>query len=415
MSRALNTDLYQLTMAAGYFAAGKQHEIATFELFVRRMPENREYLVAAGLQQAMEYLHGLRFDESDIEYLMGLAQLRRASQTFWDYLRALRFTGEVRAMPEGTVFFANEPVLTIRAPIIEAQLVETYLLATIGFQSMIASKAARLVAVAQGRPVVEFGTRRAHSPRAGVLAGRAAYIGGCAGTSNVEAGKRFGIPVYGTCAHSWVLSFEHEREAFQRMQDLLGEGTVQLIDTYDTVDGARTVAALGQPLLGVRLDSGDTVALAKAVRKILDEAGLHDSRIMVTDDLNEHRISEILNAGAPVDSFGVGTHLAVSADAPSMNVVYKLVEHQVDGVKRYPAKLSPGKATVGGAKQIYRVGDRDVITRLDDPPPTGGTPLLEAVGATLPSATQARQRTAQQPKHARHVSYSEALHAHTFS
>ena len=411
MSRALNTDLYQLTMAAGYFAAGKQDELATFELFVRRMPPNREYLVAAGLQQAMEYLQALAFDESDIAYLQSLRQFARASHAFWDYLRRLRFTGQVWAMPEGTVFFPNEPILTVKAPIIEAQLVETFLLATVGFQSMIASKASRLVTLAQGKPVVEFGTRRAHSPRAGVLAGRAAYIGGCAGTSNAEAGKRFGIPVYGTCAHSWVLSFEDERQAFARMQELLGEGTVQLIDTYDTEDGARLVASLGKPLLGVRLDSGDTVALARAVRKILDAANLQESRIMVTGDLDEHRISEILNAGAPVDSFGVGTHLAVSADAPSLNAVYKLVEHEVNGVKRYPAKLSPGKATVGGAKQVYRLAEVDWIACMDEVAPAHSRPLLARVASSLPSATGARQHGLHQPKHARHVAYSAALSA----
>lgn len=409
MSRALNTDLYQLTMAAGYFAANKQDELATFEFFVRRMPENREYLIAAGLEQAIEYLHGLSFDESDIAYLQSLRQFSRCANAFWDYLRALRFTGELWAMPEGTAFFPNEPILTIKAPIIQAQLVETFLLATVGFQSMIASKAARLVALAQGKPVVEFGTRRAHSPRAGVLAGRAAYIGGCAGTSNVEAGKRFGIPVYGTCAHSWVLSFEDEREAFERMQQLLGEGTVQLIDTYDTVEGAHKVAALGQPLLGVRLDSGDTVALARAVRKVLDAAQLQDARIMVTGDLDEHRIREILNASAPVDSFGVGTHLAVSADAPSLNAVYKLVEHEVNGVKRYPAKLSPGKATIGGAKQVYRLPEIDLIARMDEQPPAQGVPLLQRAGASVPTASQARAHSLGQPRHARHVVLSPAL------
>jgi nicotinate phosphoribosyltransferase len=409
VSGALNTDLYQLTMAAGYFAAGKQRERVAFELFVRRMPEQREYLVAAGLRQAMEYLRGLHFEESDIAYLRALPQFARCEGAFWEYLRAFRFTGDVWAMAEGTVFFPNEPVLTVRAPIIEAQLVETFLLATVGFQSMIASKASRLVALAQGKPVVEFGTRRAHSASAGVLAGRAAYIGGCAGTSNVEAGKCFGIPVYGTCAHSWVLAFEEEREAFARMQSLLGEGTVQLLDTYDTVEGARKVATLGRPLLGVRLDSGDTVALARAVRRVLDEANLREARIMVTGDLDEHRIREILNAGAPVDSFGVGTHLAVSADAPSLNAVYKLVEHDVDGVKRYPAKLSPGKATIGGAKQVYRLAERDVIARWDEPAPEGGEPLLRWVGEGLPTATEARAHGARQPLHARHVVYSRVL------
>jgi nicotinate phosphoribosyltransferase len=206
--------------------------------------------------------------------------------------------------------FAGEPFLTVRAPLIEAQIPETYLLSTIGFQSMIATKAARVVKAALGRDVVEFGTRRAHSPGAGVLAGRAAYIGGCEGTSNAETGKRFGIPVFGTCAHSWVMSFTHEREAFAQLQKLLGESTVYLIDTYDTIEAARRVVQLGRPLWGVRLDSGNPVELAPAVRKILDDGGLRDAKIMATGDLNEFKIQEFIAARVPIDSFGVGTDLA---------------------------------------------------------------------------------------------------------
>src|SRR5215471_2391463 len=209
-------------------------------------------------------------------------------------LAAMRFTGDLFAMPEGTPIFAGEPFLTLRAPLIEAQIPETFLLATIGFQSMIATKAARVVKAAMGRGVVEFGTRRAHSPAAGVLAGRAAYVGGCAGTSNTETGLRFGVPVFGTAAHSWVMSFTSERESFEQLQRLLGDSTVYLIDSYDTLEGARRVAELGRPLWGVRLDSGNLIELAPAVRRILDEAGLGDAKIMATGDLNEYKIHELV-------------------------------------------------------------------------------------------------------------------------
>jgi nicotinate phosphoribosyltransferase len=271
--RALYTDLYQLTMAAGYFMAGKTQETATFELFVRRLPPRRDYLVVCGLEQAVDYLTRLRFEAREIAYLQGLPQFSQAPAGFWDYLAEFRFTGDLFAVPEGTVMFAGEPLLTVRAPLIEAQIPETYLLSTIGFQTVIASKAARILAAAAGRDVVEFGCRRAHAPEAGCLAGRAAFLAGCAGTSNVEAGMRFGVPVFGTAAHSWVLSFEQELESFRQLQKLLGEKTVQLIDTYDTAEGARRAVEAGRPLWGVRLDSGDLLALSKEVRAILDAAG----------------------------------------------------------------------------------------------------------------------------------------------
>ncbi|MEK7751835.1 MAG: nicotinate phosphoribosyltransferase, partial [Acidobacteriota bacterium] len=266
----LLTDLYQLTMAAGYFRAGKVQERATFELYVRRLPRNRNYVVAAGLQQAVEYLLNLRFTGEEIDYLRGLPQFAGAEPGFFDALKRFRFTGDVYAVPEGTPVFAGEPMLMLRAPIMEAQIPETYLLSMIGFQSLIATKAARAVETAAGRAVVEFGTRRAHSPEAGVLAARAAYVGGCAGSSNTLAGFRFGIPVFGTAAHSWVLSFPTEAEAFRQLQGLLGPATVYLIDTYDTLEGARLAAGLGRPMWGVRLDSGNLVELSRSVRRILD-------------------------------------------------------------------------------------------------------------------------------------------------
>ena len=245
----------------------------------------------------------------------------------------------------------------MRAPLIEAQIPETYLLAMTGFQSLIATKAARIVEVAGKRAVVEFGTRRAHSPEAGVLGGRAAYIGGCVGTSNAEAGQRFEIPVYGTSAHSWIQAFPTEREAFERLQAMMGPETVYLIDTYDTIEGAKLAASLGRPLWGVRLDSGNLVELARAVRKILDDAGLRDAKIMATSDLNEYKILEFAAVDTPIDAFGVGTDLATSSDSPSLGVVYKMVE--LDG--RYTAKFSEDKHTMPGAKQVFRFAGHDVI------------------------------------------------------
>jgi len=402
----LLTDLYQLTMAAGYFEAGKTSERATFELFVRRMPQHRNFILAAGLEQAVEYLLNLRFTPDEIDYLRTLPQFAHTRGEFFEMLGQLRFTGDLFAVPEGTPMFANEPFLTLRAPIIEAQIPETYLLSTIGFQSMIATKAARVVKAALGRGVVEFGTRRAHSPDAGVLAGRAAYIGGCEGTSNVETGMRFGVPVFGTCAHSWIMSFKHEREAFAQLQKLLGETTAYLIDTYDTIEGARRAAELGRPLWGVRLDSGNPVELAPAVRKILDDAGLSDAKIMVTGELNEHKIHELMAARMPIDSFGVGTELSTSADAPTLGVVYKLVELDHSGSRRYTLKLSEDKRTLPGAKQIFRYSDHDVLSRASECPscPPGAAPseaLLRPViiggrlVEPLPTTAEAREHAAE--------------------
>lgn len=359
----LLTDLYQLTMAAGYFQAGKASERATFELFSRRLPPNRNYVIAAGLQQAVEYLLNFSFTREEIAYLRTLPQLSQAPPEFFDALGRLRFTGDLFAMPEGSLAFADEPILTVRAPLMEAQIPETYLLATVGFQSLVATKASRLVNAADGRSIVEFGTRRAHSPEAGVLAGRAAYIGGCVGTSNTLAGYRFGIPVFGTAAHSWVLAFPSELESFRQLQKLLGPATVFLIDTYDTLEGARKAASLGKPMWGVRLDSGNLVELSRAVRQILDREGLNDTKIMATGDLNEYKILELAKERLPIDSFGAGTELATSADAPSLGVVYKLVELEAGGVTRYTAKLSEEKETLPGAKQVFRFPGHDVIGR----------------------------------------------------
>ncbi|HEX6545679.1 MAG TPA: nicotinate phosphoribosyltransferase, partial [Bryobacteraceae bacterium] len=337
---ALNTDLYELTMAAGYFLAGKETERATFELSVRRLPATRNFLVAAGMAQVVDYLTGLHFTNEEIDYLRSLTQFARTPPEFFSYLRDLRFTGDVFAVPEGTPIFAGEPIVIVRAPLVQAQLVETCLLSTVAFQTTIASKAARCVLAANGRSIVEFGSRRAHSPEAGPLAGRAAFLAGCAGTSNTEAGLRYGVPVFGTAAHSWVMAFGDEEIAFRQLQKLLGEATVYLIDTYDSVQGAKLAIKLGQPIWGVRLDSGDLAGQACEIRRLLDAHGFAAAKIMATSDLNEHRIADLLAAGAPIDAFGVGTDLATSADAPSLSAVYKLVELETGESHLYTAKYS---------------------------------------------------------------------------
>jgi nicotinate phosphoribosyltransferase len=399
-------------MAAGYHEAGKTAETATFELFVRHLPPSRNFLIAAGLAQAVSYLLDFHFEAAEIDYLRSLRQFRNVSPDFFEYLKRLRFTGDVFAVAEGTPVFAGEPMVTVRAPLVQAQIVETYLLATIGFQTLIATKAWRIASAAGERTVVEFGTRRAHSPEAGVLAGRAAYIGGCAGTSNTETGFRYGVPVYGTAAHSWVQSFTSERESFRQLQKLLGEATVYLIDTYETAEGARRAAALGEPLWGVRLDSGNLLEMSRRVRGILDAAGLQEARIMATGDLNEYKILELVSHHAPIDAFGVGTALATSDDAPHLGAVYKMVEMQAEGVQRYTAKFSEEKLTMPGAKQVFRYPDRDLIGCSAERPARGEDGeypevLLEPVilhgelAAELPGAgaarEQARERVAKLP------------------
>ena len=397
---ALNTDLYELTMAAGYFVERKTDEIATFELSVRRLPEARNFLVAAGLAQAVEYLRELKFQPEEIEYLRGLAQFKQTPPEFFDFLAKLRFTGDLFALPEGTPVFANEPIAIVRAPLVEAQLVETYLLSTFMFQTMVASKAARCVLAAEGRPIVEFGSRRAHSSGAGVLAGRAAFVGGCSGTSNAEAGMRFDIPVFGTAAHSWTMAFGDEERSFRALQKLLGESTVFLIDTYDTIEGAHLAAQMGQPIWGVRIDSGDLAESARQVRRILDDAGLREAKIFATNDLDEYRVAEFVEAGAPLDAFGVGTQLAVSADAPALSAVYKMVELKRDGGVYYTAKFSSDKITLPGAKQVYRCADRDVVAHYSECPDKYlGEPLVRPIIAqgelieALPSLTSIQKRS----------------------
>ena len=412
----LLTDLYELTMAAGYFETGLADSVATFELAIRRLPAHRDFVVTAGLEQAAEFMLGCCFDSRQVEYVRSLSQFANVSPGFFDKLLSFRFSGDVRAVPEGTPLFAGEPVMTVRGPLWQVQIFETYLLSMISFQTLIATKAALIARAANGRGVLEFGTRRAHSPEAGVLAGRAAYIGGCIGTSNSLSGFRYGIPVYGTAAHSWVLAFADELEAHRALQKLLGPSTIYLIDTYDTLEGARKAASLGRPLWGVRLDSGDLVSLSREVRAILDAAGLRDAKIMASGDLDETKIAALLADGAQIDAFGVGTELATSADAPTIGAIYKLVELETGGTTRYTAKLSIDKTTMPSAKQIFRQPGRDVVAgageRLE------GEPLLRPVIANgelvapLPDAHAARAYTAQalaKVAAPQHVEYSPAL------
>jgi nicotinate phosphoribosyltransferase len=350
---ALATDLYQLTMSKGYFDKNKTEEIATFDLFVRSLPKERSYLLVAGLEQALWYLtEGMHFDEDSVEFLRQKFDLDHGDP-FLDYLTNFKFTGDAQAMPEGTVAFGMEPLLTITAPIIEAQLAETYLLTTYNHQTKIASKAARCVEAAQGRPVIEFGMRRT-DVGAATRGARAAYIGGSIGTSNVIAEYMFDVPSFGTHAHSWIMSFPSEEESFKAYFEVFGEKTVALIDTYDTLEGAKKAAALPGKIKGVRLDSGDMTALSKDVRNILDASGKTDGIIFASSDLNEYKITQMLSDGAKIDAFGVGTELTLSKDAPALGGVYKLAQIQISD-KIYPKlKLSEDKATLPGVKQVYR-------------------------------------------------------------
>jgi nicotinate phosphoribosyltransferase len=381
---ALATDLYELTMAAAYFV-NRIAATATFELFVRELPQHRSYLIAAGLEQALEHLRDLRFSDEDIGYLRHHAAFQTVPDAFFGFLRELRFSGEVWAIPEGTPVFHNEPLLRVTAPIIEAQIVETSLLATVNFQTMIASKAARVVAAAAGRDVIEFGSRRAHGTEAALYAARAAYVGGCAGTSNVEAGLRFGIPTSGTMAHSWVMTFDDELSAFERYAALFPKTAALLIDTYDTEAAARKIVAAGLRPVAVRLDSGDLERLSLSVRRILDEGGLQATRIFASGDLDEWRIAELVAAGAPVDAFGVGTRLATSFDQPALGGVYKLVELVIDREVHGKIKTSSGKATFPGRKQVWRRSDRggayveDVVACADEAGPADAESLLVRV------------------------------------
>lgn len=386
----LLVDLYELTMAASYHAEG-MNQPATFDLFFRELPPTRNFLVSCGLEQALRYLEHLRFEESDIAYLRSL---RLFSEDFLDFLDLLEFTGDVSAVPEGEVVFPPAPVLSVTAPLIQAQIVETYLLNCLNFSTAVASKAARVSLACRGKPFVDFSARRDHGSDAAVLAARAAFVGGAEATSNVLAGKLFGMPLSGTMAHSYVLAFPDEVAAFRAYARRFPERAVLLIDTFDTLEGARRAAQVadevalgGTTIRAVRLDSGDLAELSSHVRRILDEAGHPEIAILASGDLDEQRIADLAAAGAPVDGFGVGTRLGTSQDAPSLGAVYKLVEDP-SGPKH---KRSTGKATLPGRKQVWRSYDPaspglspgtavpvgDLIAPADAPGPPGARPLME--------------------------------------
>jgi nicotinate phosphoribosyltransferase len=380
--RALLVDLYELTMAAAYFERQVDCR-ATFELFVRQMPPERAYLVAGGIEDALDYLADLRFREEDVDFLRSLPVFRNISSEFFDCLRQFRFAGDVDAVEEGALVFAEEPLLQVTAPILQAQIVETYLLSVINFETLVASKAARVVRAARGHGVLEFGTRRAQGPEAGLRAARAAYLGGCAATSNVLAGFRYGIPLAGTAAHSWTQAFPTERQSFQALLDTFPEDAVLLIDTYDPLAGAETAATLGRKIPGVRIDSGDLLEKSCEVRKILDHHGLSEAKIVASGDLNEYKIEALLSQGAPIDLFGVGTDLVTSRDVPALSVVYKLVETERDGNVEYKSKFSEEKVYLPGRKQVFRFYrgtqfHHDLIACANEKPPEG-TPLLSPV------------------------------------
>lgn len=355
---ALHTDRYQLTMLGALQASGMHRRQAVFEAFVRKLPPCRSYLVACGIERAVEKILALRFTDADVRYLAGADGM---GGTAWTALLAslpsFRFTGSISAIPEGTVVFPGEPLVRVEAPLEEAQLVETLLLSILNHDVRIATKAARCVMAAKGRTVVEFGTRRTHE-EAAIDTARAAYAMGFAGTSNEEAGRRFGIPVFGTVAHSFILAHPEvgEAEAFRRYCKAFPDNTTLLVDTYDTLRGVeRAAVAAGPSLKGIRLDSGDLARLAHGAREVLDRCGAKDALIVASSDLDEYRITALLNQNAPIDVFGIGTQLVCVPDQPALGAVYKLVAIEGSGGDLLPvAKLSSGKATYPGAKQVFR-------------------------------------------------------------
>lgn len=369
-------------MMAGYFVQGRhERTVASFELFVRRLPPDRNYLIAAGVASLVEYLEQLRFSDEEVAWLRRSEGLANLPSAFFDYLRTFRFTGDVWAIPEGTPVFPHEPFVRVTAPIPQAQIIETAALAFITFQTTVASKASRVVTAAAGRPIMEFGARRAHGLEAALFAARSAYLAGAAATSFVEAGRRFGIPLSGTMAHSWIMSAESEEQAFADYCRLFGDRSTLLLDTYDTLRATRLVVTSGLKPAAVRLDSGDLAALSRQVREILDAGGLTETRILASGDLDERSIADLLGAGAPIDGFGVGTRLVTSEDAPALGGVYKLVEIEDRGIRRLVVKTSEGKATWPGRKQVWRTkrdgqAIGDVVSFADEPDVQDAVPLL---------------------------------------
>ena len=383
MSRSvLLTDLYELTMLEAYFQE-RMNDVAVFELFVRKLPPGRNFLVAAGLAQAVDYLAGLRFTPEELDWLR---ETGRFTRPFVDSLTGLRFTGDVDAMPEGTVFFPDEPLLRVAAPLREAQLVESRLMNLVHYETLVASKAVRCALAAPSRLIVDFGLRRAHGSEAALLSARASYLAGFSGTATVEAAREFGIPVYGTMAHSYVQAHGDEREAFAAFLRAQPENGVLLIDTYDTeraahlvVQLARDATARGVSIKGVRIDSGDLGEHARRVRAILDDGGFRNITIFASGNLDEYRLRDLVAQNAPIDGFGVGTRMNTSADAPYLDCAYKLQEY----AGRPRRKRSEGKATWPGRKQVHRVTGsdgtfvRDVLAMEGEDAP--GAPLLVPV------------------------------------
>ena len=380
------TDLYELTMCASYFD-NKKFEPATFDLFIRRLSPNRSYFLFAGLEQVALFLERIKFNEKHLAFL----KRQGFNEAFLDYLRDFKFTGEVWSLPEGTVAFPNEPLMRVTAPIIEAQLIETFILNTVNLQITIATKASRVVNAAKGKPIVEFGLRREHGTDAGMKVARCSYMAGCNGTSNVLAGMKYGIPVFGTMAHSFVLSFEKEIDSFRAFVKTFPDKSTLLIDTFDNIKGAEKAVTVakqlekkGFKLGGVRLDSGDLVVISKRVRELLDKNGLKYVKIFASGDLDEYKVEELLKKGAKIDAFGVGTKMGTSADRPYVDIIYKLCEKMNEKGEFSPImKLSKGKVTLPGRKQIFRFKDgkgnfvKDVIALENEK--IGGEPLLVKV------------------------------------
>lgn len=378
----LFTDFYELTMAASYFENNMQDYIATFDLFFRKLPKNRNYLILAGVEQVIKYILELRFNQESIEYLSNLG----FKDEFLKYLSSFKFNGDVYAINEGSVVFQKEPVIRVTAPVIHAQLIETFLLNSINLQTTIASKASRIVYSAKGRPIIEFGLRRTQG-YGGVLVARASFIGGCSGTSNVLAGIKFGIPVFGTMAHSYIMVFENEKEAFRSFAKTFPKSTTLLIDTFNSKNGienaikiAKEMERGGKRLRAIRLDSGDFVKISKMARRMLDKNGLGYVRIFASGNLNEYKIDEMLKNGACIDFFGVGTDMSVSYDSPCLDVVYKLSEIELYGERKAKMKFSENKQTLPGRKQVFRQISNgkyimDIITL--DEEKVEGKPLLE--------------------------------------
>lgn len=382
---ALLADLYELTMAAAYFNE-KMFAPATFSLFVRNQPQDWGYFINAGLDDVLNYLEHFRFDDQDIAYLKKKGLF---SDGFLDFLSNLRFTGDVWAMKEGEAFFADEPVLEVTAPIIEAQIVETFIINAVHLQALVCTKASRCALAANGRPLIDFSLRRTHGVDAGLKVARSSYIAGFGATSNALAGRQYDIPISGTMAHSFITAFEDETEAFRSFARAHPDNTVLLIDTYDTISGARKacevgreIKARGNKLHGVRLDSGDMAGLSRRVRSILDEAGLNDTKIFASSGFDEYKIDEILANSANIDGFGVGTNMGVSKDAPTIDMAYKLVEY--DG--RPVLKLSADKVTLPSAKQVFRNFSDDghfledtIALRAEDAPSGAAGLLIEVI------------------------------------